>query len=649
MGESLAIVGVMVPGVGLMLGVGALISVGALPFWPMFWWAVAGAIAGDGFSYWLGYHYQEQLRRIWPFKRYPKLLAQGERFFEKHGGKSVFFGRFFGPVRAIIPTTAGMMRMAPWRFNLINVTSALLWAPVYLGVGMVIGASLSLAAEVATRLALLTFALLITLWLGLWLLLKLYHLLAPRAVTMSDRLLHWGQRHPRLGQLTATLVDPQKAETKGLLIIALLLIGLAWLVIALFSQFSLTPPLSRLDSSIYHLLQGLRTPWGDKVMITVSQLGDGRMHIVLLVGLGLWLLWRRYWLAAAHWGAAIGFGGVAAWLLKQSLQLPRPNAMFDGAMAYSFPSAHALLAVCSFGFLATLIARETAQRWRWLVYATAWGVILLIAFSRLYLGAHWFSDVIGGLAIGLVWIVILSVAFRRHASPAIPVTGLIGIPVALLLTIGGWHVTTTYHDNVSRYAPHNEIRKMTLEQWQQAGWRTLPSHRIDTRGIEMQPFNLQWAGSLTVLEQALIDQGWQSASALTVRNALNWLQPEATLAQQPLLPQAHDGRHQHWQMISADQRLLIRLWRTDVVLTSTAERPLWIGYVGELQTLSLPLLSLPRVGEEFENPIAQLLAQLPTTLNRQLERRQSTSQQTWQGSVLLLWSPPAAESSRREK
>ncbi len=653
MGESLAIVGVMVPGVGVMLGVGALISVDALPFWPIFWWAVAGAIAGDGFSFWLGYHYQEQLRRIWPFSRYPKLLSQGEQFFARHGGKSVFLGRFFGPVRAIIPTTAGMMQMSPWHFNLINVASALLWAPIYLGVGMAIGSSLSLAAEVATRLALLALALGLTLWLGLWLLLKLYRLLAPRAVALSDRLLHWGRRHRYLGQLTAALVDPHKAESKGLIIIAGLLIVLAWLVIGLSMQFSITPPLARLDSSIYHLLQGLRTPWGDQVMVIISQLGDGRMHAVLLAGLGLWLLWRRYWLAAAHWAAAVGFAAIAAWVLKQSLQLPRPHAMFEGAMAYSFPSAHALLAVCSFGFLATLIARETKQKWRWLVYAAAWGAILLIAFSRLYLGAHWLSDVLGGLVIGLIWVVILGVAFRRHTSPPLPLGGLIGIPAALLLSVGSWHITTTYDDNLSRYTAHSEPRQIDAAQWQQGAWRTLPGYRIDTRGIEMQPFNLQWAGSLATLQQLLEQRGWQPPPGLTPRTALKWLQPDIDISARPLLPQAHDGRHQSWQMVNASQQLLIRLWCADVVVQGvgkTLEKPagttpLWIGYVGRLESMSLPLLKVPRVGDDFDQPLAQLLSQLPATIGTAVQFRPPPlpPERQWQGEVALLWPLPSGE------
>jgi membrane protein DedA with SNARE-associated domain len=103
MSESLAIVGLIVPGVIIMFGIGALIAAGAIEFWSAMAWAVAGAVVGDGLSFWLGRHYRDRLTAMWPFSRYPSSLEQGVAFFNKYGGKSVAFGRFFGPVRAVIP------------------------------------------------------------------------------------------------------------------------------------------------------------------------------------------------------------------------------------------------------------------------------------------------------------------------------------------------------------------------------------------------------------------------------------------------------------------------------------------------------------------------------------------------------------------
>jgi len=137
--ESLAIVGVLVPGVVILLGAGTLIGAGILDFWLMCAWAVAGAIIGDGLSYWLGHHFEYLTGRWRWFRLHPDHLDKGIRFFEKYGDLSVALGRFFGPIRAIVPLVAGLMHMPPRRFYVANVLSAFAWAPAYLIPGMVLG------------------------------------------------------------------------------------------------------------------------------------------------------------------------------------------------------------------------------------------------------------------------------------------------------------------------------------------------------------------------------------------------------------------------------------------------------------------------------------------------------------------------------
>ncbi|MET0095115.1 MAG: DedA family protein, partial [Sedimenticola sp.] len=224
MSESLAIVGLIVPGVVIMFGIGALIAAGAIDFAAAMAWAVAGAVAGDGLSFWLGYHYRERLTGIWPFTRYPTSLDQGIAFFDRYGGKSVAFGRFFGPVRAIIPLVAGMMGMQPWRFVVANVLSALVWAPAYLLPGMVFGASLELASEVAFRLVILLLLLALLIWLAFRLAKGLFALMHPHAGNWVQATLRWSRMHPTLGDIAAALADPGHPEAKGLSILASLLL-----------------------------------------------------------------------------------------------------------------------------------------------------------------------------------------------------------------------------------------------------------------------------------------------------------------------------------------------------------------------------------------------------------------------------------------
>lgn len=137
--ESLAIVGVLVPGVVILIGAGTLIGAGVLDFWSMCAWAVAGAIIGDGLSYWLGHHFEYLTGRWRWFRLHPDHLQRGIRFFDEYGDLSIALGRFFGPLRAIVPLVAGLMRMPPKRFFIANVLSALVWAPAYLAPGILLG------------------------------------------------------------------------------------------------------------------------------------------------------------------------------------------------------------------------------------------------------------------------------------------------------------------------------------------------------------------------------------------------------------------------------------------------------------------------------------------------------------------------------
>lgn len=137
--ESLAIIGIFIPGVVVLFGVGALIGAGVLDFWAMCLWAIAGAVIGDGLSYWLGHHFEYLTDRWRWFRLHPDHLRRGVTFFEKYGDLSVALGRFFGPIRAVVPLVAGLMHMPPKRFYVANVLSALAWAPAYLAPGMLFG------------------------------------------------------------------------------------------------------------------------------------------------------------------------------------------------------------------------------------------------------------------------------------------------------------------------------------------------------------------------------------------------------------------------------------------------------------------------------------------------------------------------------
>lgn len=139
-GEAVFILGLFVPSTPVLLLVGGIIATGKLPFWPIYLAAVIGAVIGDAISYTVGHLLKDRIKTIWPFRNYLPLLARGEVFFAKHGGKSVFIGRFIPGVKAVVPGIAGMMGMTYRWFSIINVTSAFVWAAAHILPGMLLTA-----------------------------------------------------------------------------------------------------------------------------------------------------------------------------------------------------------------------------------------------------------------------------------------------------------------------------------------------------------------------------------------------------------------------------------------------------------------------------------------------------------------------------
>jgi membrane protein DedA with SNARE-associated domain len=138
-GESFVFLSLLFPGTSLLVAAGALTATGTLPYIPVLAGAVLGAILGDTVSYWIGRRFGWALTTMWPFTRHSELLPRGIRFFAQYGGVSVFTGRFFGPLRAVIPLAAGILQMPPNRFWIANVASAVVWAPLLIFIGDGVG------------------------------------------------------------------------------------------------------------------------------------------------------------------------------------------------------------------------------------------------------------------------------------------------------------------------------------------------------------------------------------------------------------------------------------------------------------------------------------------------------------------------------
>jgi len=640
--ESLLVVGVIVPGAILMIIFGALIALDILNGWTTLAYAITGAIAGDGLSFWIGRRYRDQLRCMWPLSRYPMLLDKGEAFFTRHGGKSILFGRFVGPVRAVIPTIAGMMDMPTGRFLLINILSALAWAPLYLLPGLVFGASLELASEIALRLVGLIFGLAVLLLLVRSLVRWLYAIFMPHTEQLVQRIMTWSHHHPLLGKLGFSLVDPHYPESPALVIFALL-IPIALIALTLLSwAISGTSAHGEIDLTIYRTLLSLRTPLADDIMATLTLLGSNLFLAIVTLVTAIWLALNRYWSALRHWLGAITLVTVLVYSLKMILAVPRPELIQHSLSSFAFPSAHTAMATVVYGLLAVIINRGLLIPLRRKVYVLTALLITSIAFTRLYLGAHWFSDVLAGLLLGLSVMALFGIAYRRHASEAIPARSLL-IMLTLLLPLGiTVLVIQVLPQERLRYQIHVTPQPIDLNKWWQDDWSRLAAYRNKLAARKLYPMNIQWQGEKSIVRDQLRQAGWHAHSHIDTRGILQWLNVNAPITELPLLPHVHNNSHESIRMAqetSDPNRLnVIRLWPS-VFQPPGRNTLLWVGSVTQVERRQLiNMITYPATTRKFDIALKTLGNTLSKvnikTVSRDTKITEGIS--GWSGQILLV-------------
>ncbi len=657
LGESLAGVGLIVPGTVLMFGFGTVVAMGGLEFWAVFFIAAAGAMSGDGISYWLGRKYRAPLAGMWPFSRHPGILERGERFFLRHGGKSVFLGRFVGPIRPVIPLVAGMMGMKPLQFAVVNVTSGFGWAGAYLVPGMVFGTSLQVAGAVSSRLALLLFLLLAVLWFALWMGKKIFRAVSYAAPALFKRLKNWSlTRESRwrgelfFKKVVFILLFRKSGEEIFYALLILLFLAAGWAFLGVTEAVLSRDPLVLIDQGVNNLFQSLRTPWVDRFFVAVTELGGAFVNISVSAAIFLLLMTSRCKRAGVFWAVAT-LGGIASvQLLKILLQLPRPIEVYRGVSLYGFPSGHTTMAVVIYGFLALLLSRRRPVFVRGALFLGAFIISGLIATSRLYLGVHWLSDVLGGFLLGSAWVALLGLFYLERPCEELPGKKTLGVALLVLLLAGGWQISRRHEADMARYAPRKEERVLALSDWAEEEWRSFPARRIDLEGVKGQPLPLQAAASSSALRQLFLDSGWYSSSPMNTKTLLGLLSPATAVEDLPLLPRLHDGRNDDIRLlrrVNSDERLLLRLWPSGAKTPSGI--PFFEGTLEVQRKKELAgLVTLARRVEGQSRALEEFKKALPSALVRKDVRRREIAhpkdeiplKEDWSGDVLLLWENP---------
>ena len=384
--------GLPLPGETALVTAAALAALGHLSIYGVVAMAVAAAILGDNGGYWIG-----RTGGIALVRRYGHFLhltdahlERARRFFERHGPKAVFFGRFIALLRTWAALLAGAGHMPYGTFMLYNALGAACWGSVFGSLGYVFGRNLPQLEHYIGQASLAT-ALLVALVVALGLAWRWFESSRPHAWTFVASRLARGEYlglHLTIG-------------------FAISLAGL-WVFGAITEDVMHHDPLTQFDMMLLDWLHARATSTGYAVSRTISVLGDPVTLTILALAVGLLLTVRREWILLAGWLAAFAGGGLLDAVLKLIIRRPRPPyaAAFLPHFSWSLPSGHAMGSLIAYGMLAYVLTVLWIHRRSGQIAVLLGAALLVVAvgLSRLYLGVHYFSDVVGGYAAGVLWL-----------------------------------------------------------------------------------------------------------------------------------------------------------------------------------------------------------------------------------------------------
>ncbi len=543
MGEALLIIGLFVPSTAVLVGAGILVGTGNLSFWPVIIVTAVGCIVGDQISYWAGRLFGERLKTMWPLNHYPQLVAKGEDFVRQHGGKSIAIGRFVPGVKSVVPGIVGMFGMNQFFFVFVNVTSGIVWSFAHVVPGVLIGQGLAFAGELSGRLLIVLLVLLVILSLIGYVIRLAAAGVSPYLNHLLGRVSDWAKSRPgRSWQRFARAVSPENPRSV-LIVLFAAIIFTGLLALANFGfRAASGDTISNIDVSVANLMRETRNAPADELMTVITMMGDTVVMLALSAAIIGWLIWHKAYRAAYAAAIAIIAAKLFEMAIKFGIQRARPSELaYSGVEVFSFPSAHATMSAVIFGVLAVLVSHSMGRWGRAIVYAVCAVLVVLIGFSRVYLGAHWLSDVLAGMVFGAIMMAAFGVAIEAIPPRRIKPLGLFATALGVFLLASVAHVATGYSRAAEIYAMPQPQTLVPIAQWVEQDWRTLPARRIDLAGKPEEMFVAQYAGDLAPLSAGLERQGWKVSPVWTWRQSLPYLNPKAVLDDLPPRPALHEG------------------------------------------------------------------------------------------------------------
>ena len=585
--ESLFLLGLLVPGAVFMFAFGALAGSHVLSSVAVFAAGIVGTLLGDGLSYALGRRYQGRLAQLPGLSRLPGGIARGEAFFSRHGGKGIILGRLIGALRPVMPTIAGAAGLTPLRFVVMDAVATVLWAALYIAPGVLVGASMNMAAQLATRLLVVVLLAGLLVW-GLTTAAR-FLIVTGRALgrRYADALLGWSAAHRRLGLLGPALADPRQPELPALTVAA----ALTALAVAIGYGLVGWGPTGtgypgRFDALVYWLLTDLHNTPVDALARPLAQLATPAVYGPLAVATAGVLLWNGNWRAGAQWIVALVLTAAIVAPLVAGIGPARPVVFYDVLPGVSLGAtgggAELLLPCVVYGLGGAMLGLRAGEPARTWLYSAAVALTVTLALARLYLGLAWASDLLIGLPAAFVWINLLLLAYRRQRPRRIAsrlLAGLFGLAVLASLSAADSAAGPIARLGTRVAAPSTSQR---LADWPGYGYARL-ADRIETvQGRPGPPINVQASATRQALIAGLARAGWQLAPPLGATQLLHSLVPSTPVGALAVWPTLHAGRTPTLTFVhasrAAEQRWVLRFWASGAI-DARHDTPIWLGVI----------------------------------------------------------------------
>jgi undecaprenyl-diphosphatase len=336
------------------------------------------------------------------------------------------------------------------------------------------------------------------------------------------------------------------------------------------------------NQTLFHLFRGIRTPLADEVMLNITLLGQKQvlLPIVMVVFFSL-LFWKRP-RAAFH---TLVLGVLAAgsvFVLKNILYSPRPWGIFHSPETYSMPSGHAVLSTTLFMGFAFLIAQAFKRPYRWPLYTVAVLIAFLVALSRLYIGAHWFTDIITAWLLSAEILMIVIFSYRRYAETPTHTLGVFVISfISLCIAFGAYHHWKFNQLEINYTQLDWPKAEISMSEWWQKN-DMLPAYRTSLFGFPSQQINIAWTGDLEQIRATLLKEGCGKPPPRDLVSTMHRISDIKSAQYLPMVsPQYLDKKPALILTRRTNNQknlLVLRLWDANRTIKET-DTKLWVGII----------------------------------------------------------------------